>query len=99
MPVPNYIRKSEQTGIVHHGVGGFHARIKLYYLHQLRQLAKLQTGDLWYRPTEAVPNYTDNFQYPRLPVYAVVKHPDGKIEPEVIGSIVNFKMGVTDSNP
>ncbi len=29
----------------------------------------------------------------------MVKHPDGKIEPEVIGSIVDFKMGVTDSEP
>ncbi len=29
----------------------------------------------------------------------MVKHPDGTIEPEVIGSIVDFKMGTTDPEP
>ena len=37
IPVPNYSRASDKTGIVHIGVGGFHRAHQAYYLHLLNK--------------------------------------------------------------
>tara|TARA_R110000765_G_scaffold321351_2_gene413351 strand:- start:3762 stop:5246 length:1485 start_codon:yes stop_codon:yes gene_type:complete len=100
MPVPNYNREANKTGIVHIGVGGFHRAHQAYYLHQLRQLGEASDWGICgigLREADAKLHYIFNKQDHLYTL--MVKHPDGKIEPEVIGSIVNFKMGVTDSEP
>ncbi|MDP5231496.1 MAG: mannitol dehydrogenase family protein [Cellulophaga sp.] len=100
LPVPTYNREANKAGIVHIGVGGFHRAHQAYYLHQLRQLGEasdwgicgigLREADA---KLDAVFNKQDHLYT------LMVKHSDGKIEPEVIGSIVDFKMGVTDPEP
>ena len=100
MPVPNYNRSADKIGIVHIGVGGFHRAHQAYYLHQLRQLGEASDwGICGIGLREADVKLHDIFNKQDHLYTLMVKHPDGKIEPEVIGSIVNFKMGVTDSEP
>ena len=100
MPVPNYSRASDKTGIVHIGVGGFHRAHLAYYLHQLTNGGAASAwGICGIGLREADTKLHDIFKTQDHLYTLLVKHPDGKIEPEVIGSIVDFKMGITDPEP
>jgi len=100
MPVPNYNRSADKIGIVHIGVGGFHRAHQAYYLHQLRQLGEASDwGICGIGLREADAKLHDIFKKQDHLYTLMVKHPDGTIEPEVIGSIVDFKMGTTDPEP
>ncbi|GJM27720.1 MAG: mannitol 2-dehydrogenase [Cyclobacteriaceae bacterium] len=94
IPVPNYNRSADQSGIVHIGVGGFHRAHQAYYLHQLKKgSATSAWGICGIGLREADGKLNDIFKKQDHLYTLMVKHPDGKIEPEVIGSIVDFKMG------
>ena len=96
--VPNYKRTSLKTGIVHIGVGGFHRAHQAYYLHQLKQQDKDSDWNICgIGLREPDSNLHDIFKKQDHLYTLLVKHPDGKIEPEVIGSIIDFEMGT--SNP
>jgi mannitol 2-dehydrogenase len=98
IPVPNYNRTTNKIGIVHIGVGGFHRAHQAYYLHQLRQLGEASEWNICgIGLREADSNLHDIFKKQDHLYTLMVKHPDGKIEPEVIGSIIDFEMGT--SNP
>ncbi|MCL4146501.1 UNVERIFIED_CONTAM: hypothetical protein GTU68_048791 [Idotea baltica] len=98
IPVPNYNRTAHKTGIVHIGVGGFHRAHQAYYLHQLRQLGEASDWNICgIGLREADSKLHDIFKKQDHLYTLMVKHPDGKIEPEVIGSIIDFEMGT--SNP
>jgi len=100
MPVPTYNLSANKTGIVHIGVGGFHRAHQAYYLHQLRQLGLASDwGICGIGLREADAKLHDIFKTQDHLYTLMVKHPNGKIEPEVIGSIVDFKMGTTDPEP
>lgn len=100
MPVPNYSRDSEKTGIVHVGVGGFHRAHLAYYLHQLKDSnAASPWGICGIGLREADTKLHDIFKNQDHLYTLLIKHPNGKIEPEVIGSIVDFKMGITNPEP
>ena len=100
MPVPTYNRALDKTGIVHIGVGGFHRAHMAYYLHQLKNGgAASEWGICGIGLREADTKLHDIFNKQDHLYTLMVKHPDGKIEPEVIGSIVDFKMGITDPEP
>jgi len=100
MPVPNYSRSSDKTGIVHIGVGGFHRAHQAYYLHLLNKRGYAQEwGICGIGLREADSKLHDIFKKQDHLYTLIVKHPDGKIEPEIIGSIVDFKMGTTDPEP
>ncbi|MBM1108215.1 mannitol dehydrogenase family protein [Aurantibacter crassamenti] len=100
IPVPNYSRSSDKTGIVHIGVGGFHRAHLAYYLHQLK---KKDAASSWsicgIGLREADDKLNQIFKKQDHLYTLMVKHPNGKIEPEVIGSIVDFKMGIIDPEP
>ena len=97
IPVPNYSRASDKTGIVHIGVGGFHRAHQAYYLHLLNKEGYAQEwGICGIGLREADSKLYDIFKKQDHLFTLIVKHPDGKIEPEVIGSIVDFKMGITN---
>ncbi|WP_020568507.1 mannitol dehydrogenase family protein [Neolewinella persica] len=91
---PTYDRTPLKTGIVHVGVGGFHRAHEAYYTHLLLEAGKakdwaicgvgLREGD---RQMGEVLKQQD-FLYSMI-----VRHPDGKIETTVIGSIVEFLLG------
>ncbi len=98
MPVPVYNRTNDKIGIVHIGVGGFHRAHLAYYLHQLRQLGEASAwGICGIGLREADTKLSDILKAQDYLYTLMVKHPDGKIEPEVIGSIVDFEMGTTNS--
>ena len=96
---PDYDRSRMKAGIVHVGVGGFFRSHEAYYTDQL-----MKTGDAseWGicgvglreadRKMAAVLRKQD-FLYT-----LIVKHPGGKIENRVIGSLVDFILGCDDPN-
>ncbi len=97
MPVPNYNRSSDKIGIVHIGVGGFHRAHQAYYLHKLRQLGEASNWGICGiglrepdAKLEAILKEQDHLYT------LMVKHSNGKIEPEVVGSIVDFELGTTN---
>ena len=100
MPVPTYNRQSHTIGIVHIGVGGFHRAHQAYYLHQLRQLGEAsEWGICGIGLREGDRKLHDIFKEQDHLYTLMVKHPDGTIEPEVIGSIVDFELGVDSPEP
>lgn len=99
IPVPNYNRSADKTGIVHIGVGGFHRAHLAYYLHQLKKGDNVHWNITGIGLREADAKLHAVFKKQDHLYTLMVKHPDGNIEPEVIGSIVDFKMGITDPEP
>lgn len=101
IPVPKYSRSANNIEIVHIGVGGFHRAHLAYYLHLLNgsEASSPTTGICGIGLREGDSKLHDIFKTQDYLYTLMVKHPDGTIEPEVIGSIVDFKMGTTDSEP
>ncbi len=101
IPVPQYGRSTTTKEIVHIGVGGFHRAHLAYYLHLLNgnEASSPATGICGIGLREADNKLHDIFKKQDHLYTLMVKHPDGKIEPEVIGSIVDFKMGTSDPEP
>ncbi len=97
MPVPVYNRTDNKIGIVHVGVGGFHRAHQAYYLHQLRQLGEASDWGICGIGLREADTKLHTILKKQDHLYTLmVKHPNGKIEPEVIGSIVDFEMGTTN---
>ncbi|MCM2373572.1 mannitol dehydrogenase family protein [Aporhodopirellula aestuarii] len=94
---PEYDRKNICAGIVHVGVGGFHRSHEAYYTDEL-----LRTGDFsqWgicgiglRDGDRKIASVLEQQDY----LYTlIIRHPDGRIENRVIGSIVDFMMGCDD---
>ncbi|MDQ3592015.1 MAG: mannitol dehydrogenase family protein [Actinomycetota bacterium] len=97
IPVPDYDRSQVRPSIVHLGVGGFHRAHEAMYLDRLMAVAKalewgicgvgLMPGD---RRMQEVLSAQDHLYT------LVVKHPDGTLEPRVIGSIVDYLFAPDD---
>jgi mannitol 2-dehydrogenase len=91
VPVPTYDRERVRTGIVHIGVGGFHRAHEAMYVDALMERGEaldwgitgvgLLPGD---RRMAAVLEKQDCLYT------LVLKHPDGSLEPRVIGSLVDY---------
>ena len=106
LPVPQYSRSAMTIDIVHIGVGGFHRAHFAYYLNKLNgQKVSISndggeiSGICGIGLREGDRKLHDIFKAQDHLYTLMVKHPNGKIEPEVIGSIVDFKMGTTDPEP
>ena len=92
--IPSYDRSSLMYGMLHVGVGGFHRAHQAYYTNLLQEKyydpewgicgVGLRKAD---RKIYAVLKKQDNLYT------LVIKHPDGKIEPQIIGSIIDFELG------
>jgi mannitol 2-dehydrogenase len=97
VPVPTYDRTAVSVGIVHLSVGGFHRSHQAMYLDRLMEQGKamdwgicgvgLLPADVRMRDvlTEQDRLYT-----------LVLKHPDGTLEPRVIGSVVDYLYAPDD---
>jgi mannitol 2-dehydrogenase len=94
---PTYDRGRVTCGIVHLGVGGFHRAHQAVYLDRLLG-AGLATdwgicgvgvlpGDAAMRDALAAQDHLYT---------VVVKHPDGRLEPRVVGSIVDYLLAPDD---
>ncbi|HEY3503746.1 MAG TPA: mannitol dehydrogenase family protein [Actinocatenispora sp.] len=97
VPVPAYDRSRVRVGIVHLGVGGFHRA------HQAMYLDRLMTEGLaldWgicgvgVLPSDAA--MRDALTAQDCLYTLVVKHPDGRYEPRVVGSIVEYLLAPED---
>ncbi len=97
VPCPTYDRQQLKNGIVHFGVGGFHRSHEAYYIHQL--LEKYNATD-WaicgVGLREADRNMANVLQKQDCLYTLVTQHPDGKVESEVIGSIMDYHLAVDD---
>jgi mannitol 2-dehydrogenase len=91
VPVPTYDRKQVRTGIVHIGVGGFHRAHEAMYVDALME----RGGSLGWGITGVGLLPGDRRMASVLEkqdcLYTLVlKHPDGSLEPRVIGSLVDY---------
>ncbi|MGV9945425.1 mannitol dehydrogenase family protein [Rhodococcus aetherivorans] len=96
VPGPTYSRRDIGVGIVHFGVGGFHRAHQAMYVDRLLERGArnwgicgvgVMPGDRRMRHALASQDglYT-----------LILRHPDGKWEPRVIGSIVDYRYAPDD---
>ncbi|MBF4163517.1 mannitol dehydrogenase family protein [Nocardioides acrostichi] len=95
VPVPAYDRSRVRTGIVHLGVGGFHRAHQAMYVDALMNASPGDDEVLGWGITGVgvLPGDARMAEVMRAQggLYTlVVKHPDGHLEPRVIGSIVDY---------
>lgn len=91
IPVPEYDRSKVSVGIVHFGVGGFHRAHQAMYLDRLMNRGEaldwgicgmgVLPGDATMQKVMAEQDHLYTL---------VLKHPDGTLEPRVIGSVVDY---------
>ncbi len=95
--VPRYDRSAVRPGIVHFGVGGFHRAHEAVYLDDVLSSGRapgwgicgvgVLPGDSRMRDALA----------PQDHLYTLVaKHPDGRVEPRIVGSIVDYLFAPDD---
>ncbi len=97
MPTPSYDRGQVTTGIVHFGVGGFHRAHQAMYLDRLMTdgLA-LDWGICGVGVLPHDKRMHEVMQAQDCLYTLVLKHPDGRLEPRVIGSICDYLYAPDD---
>src|SRR5690348_3627108 len=95
--VPGYQRSEVRAGIVHLGVGGFHRAHQAMYLDRLMDAGL--AADWGICGVGVLPS--DRAMAEALAAQdnlytLVVKHPDGRLEPRVIGSVVDYLFAPDD---
>jgi len=100
IPVPNYDRENCKIGIVHIGVGGFHRAHLAYYTHRLNELSDVSDWGICGVGLRESDLKMNSVLKKQDHLYTLlVKHPNGKIFPEVIGSIIDFETGLDSPEP
>ncbi|BCJ36541.1 hypothetical protein Athai_40440 [Actinocatenispora thailandica] len=95
--VPGYDRSRVTVGIVHLGVGGFHRAHQAMYLDRLMAGGEaLDWGICGVGVLPADRAMADALAAQDHLYTLVVKHPDGRYEPRVIGSIVDYLFAPDD---
>ncbi|NAZ85137.1 mannitol dehydrogenase family protein [Kineococcus indalonis] len=97
VPVPTYDRAAVTPGIVHIGVGGFHRAHQAMYLDRLMSEGRaLEWGvrGLGVLPHDRRMKEVMDAQGGLYTL--VLKHPDGTLEPRVVGSILDFLLAPDD---
>ena len=94
VPGPAYDRSALRVGLVHFGVGGFHRAHQAMYLDRLMNDGQaLDWGICGVGVMPADQAMADALGPQDGQYTLVVKHPDGRLEPRVIGSIVWSSYG------
>ena len=96
VPVPRYDRSRLRTGIVHVGVGGFHRSHEAVYVDDLLSRGETQWGICGVGTQPGDQQLADVLRAQGGLYTLVVKHPDGRREPRVIGSIVDYLFSPDD---
>ncbi|AMM20192.1 mannitol dehydrogenase [Frondihabitans sp. PAMC 28766] len=97
VPTPSYDRSAVTTGIVHFGLGNFHrAHQAMYVDHLMNEGKALDWGitGIGVMPRDA--QMRDVLAAQDHLYTLVLKHPDGTLEPHVIGSIHDFLYAPDD---
>lgn len=96
---PTYDRSQLTAGIVHIGVGGFHRSHEAFYTDELlAQNGATQWGICGVGLREADRKIADVLKQQDYLYTLIIKHPNGKVERRVIGSIVDFMLAPDDAN-
>ncbi|WP_339839572.1 mannitol dehydrogenase family protein [uncultured Maribacter sp.] len=97
---PSFDRENIKIGMVHVGVGGFHRAHQAYYTHKLQEEYKAtEWGICGIGLRQGDQKIHDVLQKQDGLYTLIVKHPDGKIESQIIGSIIDFKLGANNPEP
>ncbi|MDQ2757369.1 MAG: mannitol dehydrogenase family protein [Actinomycetota bacterium] len=97
VPGPTYNRSAVTPGIVHFGVGGFHRAHEAMYVDALMNQGKALDWGIVGVGTMPQDARMRDALVPQGGLYTlVVKHPDGRREPRVIGSIIDFHLASDD---
>ena len=94
---PAYDRRQVRTGIVHIGVGGFHRAHQAMYADRLMNAGlAMEWGICGVGVVPEDRRMRDALVAQDGLYTLVVKHPDGTVEPRVIGSIVEYLLAPDD---
>ncbi len=97
VPVPRYDRSRLIAGIVHIGVGGFHRGHQAMYVDRLLNDGRAaEWGICGVGVLPGDRRMKDVLDAQDCLYTLVVKHPDGTLEPRVIGSIVRYLLAPDD---
>ena len=100
IPGPGYDRAQLTTGMIHIGVGGFHRAHQAWYTHTLLEKSDaLEWGICGVGIREGDRKIHDILTRQDGLYTLLVKHPDGKVEPQIIGSLVDFLLGADEPGP
>src|SRR4051794_5329517 len=100
--VPSYDRSRVRSGIVHFGVGGFHRAHQAMYLDRLMEAGPnnengaLEWGICGVGVLPGDVRMRDALKAQDCLYTLVLKYPDGKFEPRVIGSVVDYLFAPDD---
>jgi mannitol 2-dehydrogenase len=97
VPKPEYDRDQVRSGVVHFGVGGFHRAHQAAYLDHLMNEGKaLEWGICGVGVMPSDRRMKDAMDAQDCLYTLVIKHPDGSLEPRIIGSIVEYLFAPDD---
>lgn len=96
---PSYDRTAARVGIVHFGFGNFHRSHQAMYLDQLMETGEgLDWGicGVGVLPQDAA--MRDAMRLQDCLYTLVVRHPDGSLEPRVVGSVLEYLFAPEDAD-
>ena len=97
LPVPSYDRDRVRTGIVHFGVGGFHRAHQAMYVDALMNRGTAMDWGITGVGVLPQDRRMHEVMSAQDCLYTlVVKHPDGTLEPRVVGSLVEYLFAPDD---
>ncbi|MDP9432003.1 MAG: mannitol dehydrogenase family protein [Actinomycetota bacterium] len=97
IPAPAYDRSQVTAGVVHIGVGGFHRAHQAVYLDRLLDSGATEWGvcGVGTRPAD---RRMRDVLLDQDGLYTVaLKHPDGRFEPRVVGSLIDYLYAPDDA--
>ena len=97
VPVPSYDRAAATVGIVHIGFGNFHRSHEAMYVDRLMEQGEaLDWGicGVGILPSDVA--MRDVMREQDCLYTLVLRHPDGRLEPRVIGSVLDYRFGPDD---
>ncbi|MCW2713872.1 MAG: mannitol dehydrogenase-like protein [Frankiales bacterium] len=96
LPQPSYDRSQVTVGIVHLGVGGFHRAHEAVFVDRLLSAGATDWGICGVGTQPADRRMRDVLRAQDGLYTVLLKHPDGRIEPQVIGSLVEYLYAPDD---
>ncbi len=97
VPTPSYDLDAVTTGVVHFGVGGFHRAHQAMYLDRLMERGQaLDWGICGVGVLPHDKRMRDVLTQQDCLYTLVLKHPDGRLEPRVIGSLRDYLYAPDD---
>ncbi|MGL5928705.1 MAG: mannitol dehydrogenase family protein [Dermatophilaceae bacterium] len=99
MSAPSYDRATATVGVVHFGFGNFHRSHEAMYIDRLMERGGGQDWGICgvgVLPQDAA--MRDAMRAQECEYTLVVRHPDGSLEPRVVGSVLEYLYGPDDAD-